>query len=50
MGSENSEIQAMICASGREKTGIRKSRLGAAKRSVQFIIVTDCVRNRKTNN
>ena len=25
MGSENSEFQAMVCASGRERTGIRKS-------------------------
>ena len=49
-GSENSEFQATVCASGRERTGICKSRLGGAKRSVQFIIGTDCVRNRKINN
>ena len=44
--SENSEFQATVCASGRERTGIRKSRLGGAKRSVKFIIGIDCVRNR----
>ena len=50
MGSENSEFQATVCASGRERIGIRKSRLGGAKRSVHFIHGTDCVRNRKINN
>jgi len=50
MSSENSEFQATVCASGRERTRIRKSRLGSTKRSVQFIIGTDCVRKRKFNN
>ena len=50
MGSENSEFQAMVRASGRERTGIRKSRLGNTKRSVQFIVGTDCVTNTKINN
>jgi len=50
MGSENSEFQATVCASGRDRTGICKLRLGGAKRSVQFIIGTDCVRNREINN
>ena len=50
MGLEISEFQATVCASGRERTGIRKSRLGGAKRSVHFIHGTDCVRNRKISN
>jgi len=50
MGSENNEFQATVCASGRERIGIRKSRLGGTKGSVKFIIGTDCVRNRKINN
>jgi len=50
MGSENSEFQATVSASGRERTGICKLRLGGAKSSVQFIIGTDCVTNREINN
>jgi len=50
MRSENSEFQATVCASGRERTGICKLRLGGAKGSVQFIVGADCVGNRKINN
>ena len=47
MVSENSEFQTTVCASGRERTGICKNRLGSTKGSVKFILVTDCLRNRK---
>ena len=50
MGSENGEFQAMVWASGRERTGIYQSRPGSTERSVQFIIGTDCVIKRKVNN
>jgi hypothetical protein len=50
MGSENSEIEAMVCASERERTRICQSRPGSTERSVNFIKVTDCVINRKINN
>ena len=50
MGLENSEFQAKVWDSGRERTGIYQSRPGSTERSVQFIIGTDCVINRKISN
>jgi hypothetical protein len=50
MGSENSEFQELVCASGRQRTGIGQSRPGSTERSVRFIIGADCVINRKTKN
>ena len=50
MGSGNSEFQAMVCASGREGTGIYQSRLGSAKCALQVITGTDILYNRKINN
>ena len=49
MGSESSEYQALVCASGSERTGICQSRSGSTEHSVQFIIGADCVLNRKIN-
>jgi hypothetical protein len=49
MGSESSEYQALVCASGSERTGICQSRPGSTEHSVQFIIGADCVLNRKIN-
>jgi len=50
MRSESTEFQALVCASGRERTGICQSKPGSTERSVHFIIVTNCVLNRRTNN
>ena len=50
MGLENSEFQAMVWASGTERTGIFQSRPFSTERSVQFIIGTVCVIKRKINN
>jgi hypothetical protein len=50
VGSENSDFQALVSASPTERTGICQSIRGSAKRSVQFIVGTDCVMNRKINN
>ena len=49
MGLESSEFQDLVCASGRERTGISQSRPGSTEHSVQFIIGADCVLNRKIN-
>ena len=40
-------FRVLVCTSGRDSTGMCQSRLGSAKSSVQFIIGTDCVMNRK---
>jgi hypothetical protein len=42
--------ETMACGSRTESIGICQSTLGSAKRSVQFIIGTDCVINRKIND